>query len=105
MEKTYKKATTAKVGMKERIAELETLLSEKENNENLIKESFTKEISRLKMALSDHEKTIKAQASEITKLTGSNKAYESEIETMTRYITALKERSLLERIFNKDVAL
>ena len=105
MEKNYNKKAAPKTGMKERIAELENLLSEKEHNETLIKESYTKEINRLKMAISDHEKTIKAQALEITKYYSDNKALESEISLLKEKIDKLWNRSLWDRIINKDVLL
>ena len=65
-------------GQKKRISVLERQLEDKERELSLVRESSAREVERLKLAVSDHEKTIKKQAEEITKLRGAKFSAESD---------------------------
>ena len=90
-------------GQKSKIEELEEKLAKKEDELSLAKESYAKEIDRLKLAISDHEKTISKQGQEITKLTNYSATLRSDREYQDKVIEKLMNRSLWERIVNKDV--
>ena len=90
-------------GQKSKIEELEEKLAKKEDELSLAKESYAKEIDRLKLAISDHEKTIKKQAQEITKLTNYSATLKADREAQDKVISGLMNRSLWERIINKEI--
>lgn len=90
-------------GQKKRISVLERQLEEKERELSLVRESSARELERLKLAVSDHEKTISKQGQEITKLTNHSAALKSDREYQDKVIEKLMNRSLWERIINKDV--
>ena len=89
-------------GQKSKIKELEEKLSKKEDELSLAKESYAKEIDRLKLAVSDHGKTIKKQGQEITKLTNYSAELKSEREYKDKLIETIMNRTLWERIINKS---
>ena len=90
-------------GQKSKIEQLEEELAKKESELNLSKESYAKEIDRLKLAVSDHEKTIKRQANEINKLRGEKFSAESENEAICIKYDAMMKRTLWQRIINEEV--
>ena len=90
-------------GQKKRISVLERQLEDKERELSLVRESSAREVERLKLAVSDHEKTIKKQGQEITKLTNYSATLKSDREYQDKVIEKLMNRSLWERIVNKDV--
>lgn len=92
-------------GQKSKIEELEEKLSKKEDELSLAKESYAKEIDRLKLAVSDHEKTIRRQANEITKLTNYSATLKADREAQDKVIERLMKRTLWERICNREVKL
>lgn len=90
-------------GQKSKIEELEGKLAKKEDELTLAKESYAKEIDRLKLAVSDHEKTVRKQAQEITKLTNYSATLKADREAQDKVISGLMSRSLWERIVNKEI--
>jgi chromosome segregation ATPase len=90
-------------GQKSKIEELEEKLAKKEDELSLAKECYAKEIDRLKLAVSDHEKTIKKQGQEITKLTNYSATLKADREAQDKVISGLMNRSLWERIINKEI--
>lgn len=90
-------------GQNAKIKDLEENLSVKESELKLCKESYAKEIDRLKLSITDHEKTIKKQAQEITRLTGSVTVIKADRDQCVSMYEKMMKRSLWERIMNKEV--
>lgn len=83
-------------GMQQRIGELENELA-------LVRDGYSKEVERLKLAVKAKDETIKKQAAEIRKVTGYVSSVEAECNLYAEKIKALMDRTLWERIINEEV--